>query len=147
MKNKTDQFGSTFNGTNTTERKITNFSTNSIKTLKGKLQELERQIIFAAECMNEHKLLINSVKDDKEKFQEILKAKSEEINNKLTNKLDDVEKEMNQHFTDQDKENERLQKQIDKLKDEKTGLQNNLIKLQKKISELELNVGNLEEIH
>ena len=63
---------------------------------------------------------VNSVKDDKDKYQDILKQKSNEINQKLSKKLDGVQEEMTRHFTNQEKENDRLQKQIAQLKNEKT---------------------------
>ena len=88
---------------------------------------------------------VNSVKDDKDKYQEILKQKSAEINQKLSKKLDGVQEEMTRHFTNQEKENDRLQKQIAQLKNEKTSLQNLLIALQRRIADLEMNVGNNEE--
>ena len=45
------------------------------------------------------------------------------------------------HFAHQTSENGRLQQQIASLKAEKTALQNQLIALQRRISDLEMQVG------
>ena len=50
--------------------------------------------------------------------------------------------EMKRHFSHQRAENSRLQIQISQLKTEKTVLQNQLIALQRRISDLEMQVGN-----
>ena len=48
---------------------------------------------------------------------------------------------MKRHFAHQKAENRRLQQQITALKGEKTALQQQLIGLQRRISELEMQVG------
>ena len=49
---------------------------------------------------------------------------------------------MKRHFSHQTSENGRLQQKITSLKAEKTALQNQLIALQRRISDLEMQVGN-----
>ena len=55
--------------------------------------------------------------------------------------LNKVEDEMKRHFSHQTSENSWLQQQITSLKAEKTALQNQLIALQRRISDLEMQVG------
>ena len=56
--------------------------------------------------------------------------------------LADVEKEMKKHLLLQKDENIRLQKLITQLKSEKTVLMSKLIALQRRISDMENQVGN-----
>ena len=111
-------------------------------TLKGKLQSLEEQIQSVADEMNGHKKDVNSLKNEKDTLQEILKLKTHEVKVNLLQELNKVEDEMKRHFSHQSSENSRLQQQIASLKAEKTALQNQLIALQRRISDLEMQVGN-----
>ena len=110
-------------------------------TLKGKLASLEEQIQLVADEMNTHKKDVVSLKNEKDTLQEILKLKTHEVKNTLLQELNKVEDEMKRHFSHQTSENSRLQQQITSLKAEKTALQNQLIALQRRISDLEMQVG------
>ena len=120
-----------------------NFGANSSNaaTLKGKLASLEEQIQIVADEMNTHKKDVVSLKNEKDTLQEILKLKTHEVKNTLLQELNKVEDEMKRHFSHQTSENSRLQQQITSLKAEKTALQNQLIALQRRISDLEMQVG------
>ena len=83
-------------------------------TLKGKLQSLEEQIQSVADEMNGHKKDVTSLKNEKDTLQEILKMKTHEVKVNLLQELNKVEK---------------------------TALQNQLIALQRRISDLEMQVG------
>ena len=91
--------------------------------------------------MNGHKKDVTSLKNEKDTLQEILKMKTHEVKVNLLQELNKVEDEMKRHFAHQSSENGRLQQQIASLKAEKTALQNKLIALQRRISELEMQVG------
>lgn len=110
-------------------------------TLKGKLQNLEEQIQLVADEMNSHKKDVTSLKNEKDTLQDILKLKTHEVKANLLQELNKVEDEMKRHFAHQGAENQRLQQQIGSLKAEKTTLQNQLIALQRRISDLEMQVG------
>ena len=110
-------------------------------TLKGKWASLEEQIQLVADEMNTHKNDVISLKNEKDTLQEILKLKTHEVKNTLLQELNKVEDEMKRHFSHQTSENSRLQQQITSLKAEKTALQNQLIALQRRISDLEMQVG------
>ena len=85
--------------------------------------------------MNTHKKDVVSLKNEKDTLQEILNLKTHEVKNTK------AEDEMKRHFSHQTSENSRLQQQITSLKAEKTALQNQLITLQRRISDLEMEVG------
>ncbi len=92
--------------------------------------------------MNKHKKEVNSLKIEKDNLQDSLKKKTNEVKSTLLSELTRVEDEMKRNFAHQKAENSRLQQQISQLKTEKTVLQNQLIALQRRISDLEMQVGN-----
>ena len=115
---------------------------NNSSTLKGKLQLLEEQIQLIADEMNNHKNDVIRLKTEKDNLQETLKNKTGSVKTNLLQDLYKVEDEMKRHFSHQTSENGRLQQKITSLKAEKTALQNQLIALQRRISDLEMQVGN-----
>jgi chromosome segregation ATPase len=92
--------------------------------------------------MNEHKSDLARLKNEKDSLQEALKGKTTEVRQTLLLELTKVEDDMKRHFAQQKSENQRLVQQIMNLKVEKTGLTNQLIALQRRISDLEMQVGN-----
>ena len=116
-------------------------SVSNSATLKGKLQSIEEQIQVLADTMNGHKVDVMSLKTEKDTLEDILKLKTEEVKNILLQRLGKVEDEMKRHFSHQTSENGRLQQQISSLKAEKSVLQNQLCGLQRRISDLEQQVG------
>jgi chromosome segregation ATPase len=92
--------------------------------------------------MNAHKKDVSSLKTEKDNLQEMLKNKTQEVKANLLSELNKVDDEMKRHFAHQKAENSRLQQQISQLKTEKTVLQNQLIALQRRITDLEMQVGN-----
>jgi hypothetical protein len=92
--------------------------------------------------MNEHKSDLGRLKNEKDYLQESLKNKTAEVRQTLLMELTKVEDDMKRHFAQQKSENQRLVQQIMNLKVEKTSLTNQLIALQRRISDLEMQVGN-----
>jgi hypothetical protein len=92
--------------------------------------------------MNTHKKDVTSLKTEKDTLQELLQLKTREVKSTLLQELNKVEDEMKRHFSHQKAENSRLQQQISQLKTEKTVLQNQSISLQRRITDLEMQVGN-----
>ena len=134
------------NSNNTFNKDIGGNSQNSA-SLKGKLGILEESINDIANEMNAHKGEVNNLKFQKDNIQELLKSKHDEVKNTLLQDLNKVEEEMKRHFGHQKAENSRLQQQISQLKTEKTVLQQQLISLQKRIVDLEMQVGNDDDKH
>ena len=67
--------------------------------------------------------------------------KTQDVRKTLTNELFKVEEEMKRHYAHQKAENARIQQQVTALKGEKTALDMQLIELQRRMDELELQVG------
>ncbi len=91
--------------------------------------------------MNDHKSDLLKLKNEKESLQEKLKGRTFEVRQGLLMELTKVEDDMKRHFAQQKSENQRLVQQIISLKTEKTSLQNQLIALQRRINDLEMQVG------
>ena len=111
-------------------------------TLKSKIIALQEAI----ELVNEDfKANINDIKvleKEKDEHQKVLKQKTEDMKKSLLVELAEVEKEMKKHLVVQKDENNRLQKLITQLKGEKTVLMSKLVALQRRISDMENQVGN-----
>ena len=125
---------------------ITSYSFNpksiiSANNLKGKLLGLEEKILDLAKEINNEKKQVQKNANTRDEVQDHLKKTSKELTDKITGELDNVQEEMNNHFTNQKSENERLQKEIAALKDEKKQLQDLLMGLQRKITDLEAQAG------
>ncbi len=92
--------------------------------------------------MNDHKTDLLKLKNEKESLQDKLKGRTKEVREGLLEELSKVDEDMKRHFNSQKNENMKLVQQIISLKTEKTSLQNQLIALQRRISDLEMQVGN-----
>lgn len=111
-------------------------------TLKSKIKSLEDAIQLVNEDIINNISEIKVVEKEKEEHQKYLKEKTEKMKETLLVELNNVEEEMKKHLIVQKEENTRLQKMITALKGEKTVLLNKLIALQRRISDMEGQVGN-----
>ena len=128
------------------QKPITSYSFNpnsiiSANNLKGKLLGLEEKILELAKEVNEEKKKVQRNGNTRDEVQDYLKKTSKEVTDRITGELDNVQEEMNNHFTNQKSENARLQKEIAGLKEEKKQLQDLLMSLQRKITDLEAQAG------
>ena len=139
--NKFNQSQKDIVGTSSKFEKTGNSFSGSVESLKGKLLDLEQRILDVAGIFNEENSKIQSVGDNKDELQELLKQKNKEISTKLSDEINKVKDEMDNHFTNQKNENAKLQKEIANLKDQKRQLQDLLTALLKKIADLEMQVG------
>ena len=128
-------------GTSSKFEKTGNSFSGSVESLKGKLLDLEQRILDVAGIFNEENSKLQTVGDNKDELQELLKQKNKEISTKLSDEINKVKDEMDNHFTNQKNENAKLQKEIANLKDQKRQLQDLLTALLKKIADLEMQVG------
>ena len=125
------------------------FNPNSIITannLKGKLLGLEEKILQLAKEINNQNIAVQKNGNTRDEVQDYLKKTSKELSDKITGELDNVQEEMNNHFSNQKSENARLQKEIAGLKNEKKQLQDLLMGLQRRITDLEAQAGIISTI-
>ena len=113
----------------------------SSATLKSKIQSLEVTIAEVHKAINDNISDIKELEKEKNEHREELKQKTEDMKKTLIVKLNNVEVEMKKHLSVQKDENTRLQKLITQLKGEKTVLMNKLIALQRRITDMENQVG------
>jgi len=111
-------------------------------TLKSKIIALQDAIELVNEDFKANIKDIKVLEKEKDEHQKVLKQKTEDMKKSLLVELADVEKEMKKHLVVQKDENIRLQKLITQLKSEKTVLMSKLVALQRRISDMENQVGN-----
>ena len=111
-------------------------------TLKSKIIALQEAIELVNEDFKANMNDIKVLEKEKDEHQKVLKQKTEDMKKSLLVELAEVEKEMKKHLVVQKDENIRLQKLITQLKSEKTVLMSKLVALQRRISDMENQVGN-----
>eukprot|EP00347_Sterkiella_histriomuscorum_P019123 403342861 len=109
--------------------------------LKGKLQSLDEMIRQLADELQYHKKDVQVLRQDKESLENVLTMKTQDVRKTLTNELFKVEEEMKRHYAHQKAENARIQQQVTALKGEKTALDMQLLEMERRMAELELQVG------
>ena len=110
-------------------------------TLKTKIQSLENTIKEVHKAIQDNISDIKELEKEKNEHKDELKQKTEDMKKTLIVELNNVEVEMKKHLSVQKDENTRLQKLITQLKGEKTVLMNKLIALQRRITDMENQVG------
>ena len=110
-------------------------------TLKTKIHSLETTIKDIQKSIEDNITDIKELEKEKNEHKEELKQKTEDMKKTLIVELNNVEVEMKKHLSVQKDENTRLQKLITQLKGEKTVLMNKLIALQRRITDMENQVG------
>ena len=113
----------------------------SSPTLKAKIQSLEVVIAEIHKALQDNITDIKELEKEKNVHKEELKQKTDDMKKTLIVELNNVEVEMKKHLSVQKDENTRLQKLITQLKGEKTVLMNKLIALQRRITDMENQVG------
>ena len=113
----------------------------SSTTLKSKIQSLEKTIEEVHKAINDNISDIKELEKEKNEHKEELKQKTDDMKKTLIVELNNVEVEMKKHLAVQKDENTRLQKLITQLKGEKTVLMNKLSALQRRITDMENQVG------
>eukprot|EP01017_Pseudomicrothorax_dubius_P022958 TRINITY_DN24702_c0_g1_i1.p1 TRINITY_DN24702_c0_g1~~TRINITY_DN24702_c0_g1_i1.p1 ORF type:complete len:158 (+),score=38.57 TRINITY_DN24702_c0_g1_i1:41-514(+) len=137
-------------GTGTLQRTINQFNQTqgSISTnpasLKSKLLGLEEVIKAIGDELNLHKKEVQILRSEKDTLESVLSMKTQDVKKTLNNEMSRIEEEMKRHFAHQKAENSRIQQQITALKGDKTALQQQLLGIQRRIAELEMQVGNEE---
>ena len=110
-------------------------------SLKARLNALEQVLEGLNADLAVHKKDVQVFKAEKDTLQSVLLMKSADVKDSLNEELEKLEEEMKGHFVEQKRENCRLQEQIGALKAEKTALKQQLIGLQQRIKELEMQIG------
>lgn len=110
-------------------------------SLKGKLTNLEDLVKGITEEMNFHKKEVQLLRSEKDTLEKVLDMKISDVRKSLMSEISRVEDELKRHLAHQKAENSRLQQQINKLKDDKTELTTQMMRLEARIRELEGQIG------
>ena len=117
------------------------FMNNSTATLKGKVYYLEESISNSKSELMAHANETEYLKTEKESIEEMMKSKQEEVKNSVLQDLNKIIEELQRHFGHQKSENKRLKQQVDHIKSKNQILQKDLEALDKRVVDLELQVG------
>ena len=117
---------------------------NDANTLRGKLATLEYMFDEIYTQMQSSKDEIQRLLRERELYENLLEDSTIKDKNELLKDLELVMKDMEGYFIKQKLENEELQLKIARLKTQKTVLQGKFIALQRRITNLEGQVGNDE---
>ena len=88
-----------------------------------------------------HKREVQMLRSEKESLEKVLNTKTTSVHKTLTTELKKVEHEMKRHYAGQKEENQRIQSQVSTLKADKTSLDMQLMELERRMAELELQLG------
>ena len=94
-----------------------------------------------AEELAYHKKEVHVLRGEKDTLEHVITLKTQEVRKTLTNENFKVEEEMKRHYAHQKAENSRLQQQATALRGEKTALDMQLIELERRMAEVECQVG------
>ena len=94
-----------------------------------------------AEELMLHKKEVSVLRQEKETLENVITLKTQEVRKTLTNENFKVEEEMKRYYAHQKAENSRLQQQATALRGEKTALDMQLIELERRMAEVECQVG------
>jgi chromosome segregation ATPase len=118
-----------------------NASSISSGSLKGKLLALEETVESMNSEINEYKKEVQILRSEKKVLEDALNGKVMEVRKNIMNEVNRVEEDLKRQFSHQKSENSKLQQQIFTLKSEKTAMQQQLLEMQRRISELETQIG------
>ena len=113
--------------------------------LKGKLSNLNDTVRQLTENLNVHKKEVQILRSEKETLESVLTMKCQDTRKALTNELHRVIEEITRHYSNQQAEAQRLQQQLSNLKTDKTALEKEVLRMTKRIEELELQIGQDDE--
>ena len=93
------------------------------------------------ENLTTHKKEVQILRSEKETLENVLTMKCQDTRKALTNELHRVQEEINRHYGTMRSESVRLNQQLGNLKTEKTALEKEVVRMTKRIEELEDAIG------
>ena len=81
------------------------------------------------------------LRSEKETLESVLTMKCQDTRKALTNELHRVIEEIQRHYGSMTAESQRLQQQLNNLKTDKTALEKEIVRMTKRIEELESAIG------
>ena len=93
------------------------------------------------ENLNTHKKEVQILRSEKETLENVLTMKCQDTRKALKNELHRVNEEITRHYGVMRADTTRLQQQMGNLKTEKTALEKEIVRMTKRIEELEAAIG------
>ena len=109
--------------------------------LKGKLASLTDTCRQLHENLNAHKKEVQILRSEKETLENVLTMKCQDTRKALTNELHRVQEDIARHYGVMRSESVRLNQQLGNLKTEKMALEKEVVRMTKRIEELEDAIG------
>lgn len=109
--------------------------------VRAKLLALDDMVEVLGHDLGVHKREVQVLRSEKESLEKVLNTKTTAVHKTLTTELKKVENDMKRHYHGQKEENLRVQAQVSNLKAEKTSLDMQLMELERRMAELELQLG------
>ena len=116
-------------------------SANAPTGLKGKIASLEEIIANQNKELGIQREEISSLRAAKHDIEEHYRAQMEDLKRGMIADVQKMQEEAKKHFVQQKAENGRVQQQVAILKSDKTTLQQQVLALQRRIQELEEQIG------
>ena len=113
-------------------------------SLKAKLNEIESAIKELSDSLSANRKSAQLLKGERETLKAVLSLKSTDVREDLVDKLKTLESDMRKYFAQQKAENERIQQHIAGLRNDRNALRNQLTNLQRRIAQVEKEIGSDE---
>jgi chromosome segregation ATPase len=110
-------------------------------SIKGQLLSLEESVRSLTDEIKFNENEVTMLQTEKNSMEQVLTMQTADVRTSLKKEMYRVDEEMRRQFTSQKNENTRLQQQVSQIKAEKTALHQMLLGLQRRLAELELQVG------
>ena len=119
-----------------------------LTSLEVHIKEIQDEISKLQQTLDFYKKEFNLIKSDKATQDDMLDAKKKDVVVALNQKLFVLDDELKKHAAHQKAENSRLQQQITQLKGDKTTINEQLLKLESELNDLQKHVGkDSDELH
>uniref|UniRef100_A0A7S3N9B3 Uncharacterized protein n=1 Tax=Euplotes harpa TaxID=151035 RepID=A0A7S3N9B3_9SPIT len=128
-----------------TNQMYQNSSAYDSNNIKKQLIELEKYISQVNSEITYHKNEVQIMRSETDTLEQVLTLKAHDVKKSMLNEIERVEEDINRSLNQQQTENSRIQQQITSLNGEKISLQQNLLHLERRLGDLEMQVG--EDLH
>ena len=118
-----------------------NFNDVTITSLSSKYKVLENNLKEVINELVEHKKQFKNFRDSQENMEEVIVNKGDQLKENIEISIQKMDGEIQKSLSHQKAENSRLQQQINQLTIDEGIIKNQLIFIQKRIEDIELQVG------
>lgn len=117
------------------------FNNSTVTSLRSRYYVLEQNLNQVLEELEKEKENRNNVFTSQGNMEEFIDGKAAKIEDDVEGSIDKMDSEIQKSLSHQKAENSRLQQQITQLKGDNTVIKNQLLAVQKRIEDIELQVG------